>query len=379
MFKRIKTKSWIWIGLALVIVLGLFFYFVNLSSVGPSINKNKGVQLTQNGAGQYQTVIKDGHYLTSAARGLTATSQGNQVDTKDFESGLLNVAKSHFKTGRYIFQEGQYLSSDTMSSLLGRQSDSNQNGLNPKDNGKTDKDREPIYIQSMTEQDFMTKDGSNLRLAGMVVGVAMNTQDIYQKEQFGANYYQNISEEQRINYGKKIAPKIIKRIREQEGVAKNIPIVLAMYANAPEDSLGGGYFYSEATSKRSTSLTAWTPIDQKTVVFPKESSDSSSLGSDENTGFTNFKNDIANFFPNIAGATATGKFENGKMTSMKVTVTTQFYSQTEIEAFTNYVSSAAVKFLPSSANVQITIKTANETQALLVRKADDKSYEVTMM
>ncbi|MDD9138183.1 CamS family sex pheromone protein [Fructobacillus sp. CRL 2054] len=379
MLKRIKMRTWIIIGLVLVIVLGIFFFVVNLSSQGPSTSKTKGVQLTQNGAGQYQTVIKDGHYLTSAARGLTATSQGNAVDTKDFESGLLTLAKSHFKTGRYIFQEGQYLSSDTVSGLLARQTDSNTTALNPKDNGKTDSSRNPIYVQSLTEQDFMTKDGSNLKLAGMVVGVAMNTQDTYQKEQYGANYYQSISEEDRIAYGKKIAPKLIKQIRAQNGVAKNIPIVIAMYANASEDSLGSGNFYSETTSKSGTNISSWTDIDDKTVVFPKESSDSSSVGSDENTGFTNFKNDISSFFPNIAGATAVGKFTNSKLQSMKVTVTTQFFSQTEIEAFANYVASAAVKFLPSSAPVQITIKTANETQAILVRKSDDKSYTTTIM
>ncbi|MBS9337913.1 CamS family sex pheromone protein [Fructobacillus parabroussonetiae] len=379
MLKRISLRTWLFIAGGAIIVLVLFFLFLNRATLSPSVSKSKGVQLTQNGAGQYQTVIKDGHYLTSAARGLTATSQGNAVDTKDFESGLLNLAKTHFKTGRYIFQEGQYLSSDTVSGLLARQTDSNLTALNPKDNGKTDSSRNPIYVQSLTEQDFMTKDGSNLKLAGMVVGVAMNTQDTYQKEQYGANYYQSISDADRIAYGKKIAPKLIKQIRAQTGVAKNIPIVIAMYANASEDSLGGGSFYSEATSKSGTNISAWTDINDKTVVFPKESSDSSSVGTDENTGFTNFKNDIANFFPNIAGATAIGHFTNSKLTSMKVTVTTQFYSQTEIEAFANYVSSAAVKFLPSSAPVQITIKTANETQAILVRKSDDKSYTTTIM
>ncbi|CAK1231043.1 CamS family sex pheromone protein [Fructobacillus fructosus] len=379
MLKRIKLRTWLLIGAALLIILGAFFFFVNLSSQAPSVSKSKGVQLTQNSAGQYQTVIKDGHYLTSAARGITATSQGNAVDVKDFESGLLNLAKSHFKTGRYIFQEGQYLSSDTVNSLLARQTDSDSTGLNPKDNGKTDSSRNPIYVQSLTEQDFMTKEGSDLKLAGMVVGVAMNTQDTYQKEQYGANYFQTISDADRIAYGKKIAPKLIKKIREQNGVDKNIPIVIAMYANASEDSLGSGAFYSEATSKTGTDLSSWSDIDDKTVVFPKESSDSSSIGSDENTGFTNFKNDIANFFPNIAGATAVGHFTNSKLTSMNVTVTTQFYSQTEIQAFANYVASAAVKFLPSSAPVQITIKTANETQAILVRKSDEKAYTVTLL
>ncbi|GAP02399.1 lipoprotein [Fructobacillus pseudoficulneus] len=379
MLKRISKRGYLMIGLAVIIILGAFFYFINLGQVGTSTSKTKGIQLTQNSAGDYQTVIKDGHYLTSAARGITATSLNNTLDTKDFESSLLNLSKSHFKTGRYIFQEGQYLDADTVNSLLARQTDSDSDGLNPKDNGKTDDSRNPIYVQTLTEQDFMTKDGNNLRLAGMVVGVAMNSQDAYQKEQYGTTYYQTISDKDRIAYGQKIAPKLIKKIREQQGVGKNIPIVLAMYDTAPEDSLAPGSFYAEATSKSGTDLGDWSSINEKSIVLPKESTDTSTLGSDENSGFTNFKNDITNFFPNIAGATAVAKFTNNKLSSMNVTVTTQFYSQTEINAFTDYISASALKFLPSSAPVQIKVQTANEIQAILVRKSDDKSYTITRL
>ncbi|CAK1224830.1 Uncharacterized conserved protein involved in sex pheromone biosynthesis (CamS) [Fructobacillus cardui] len=379
MLKRISKRGYILIGLVLLIILGAFFYFINIASVTPSVSKTKGIQLTQSSAGDYQTVIKDGHYLTSAARGITATSLNNSLDVQDFETSLLNLSKSHFKTGRYIFQEGQYLDSDTVNGLLARQTDSNSTGLNPKDNGKTDSSRNPIYVQTLTEQDFMTKSGNNLQLAGMVVGVAMNSQDAYQKEQYGATYYQTISDKDRIAYGQKIAPKLIKTIREQQGVGKNIPIVLAMYDTASQDSLAPGSFYAEATSKSGTDIGDWSDINEKSIVLPKESDDTSSLGSDENTGFNNFKTDISNFFPNIAGATASAKFTNNKLSSMNVTVTTQFYSPTEIEAFSNYVATSAMKFLPSSAPVQIKIQTANEIQALLVRKADDKSYTITKL
>ncbi len=80
--------------------------------------------------------------------------------------------------------------------------------MNPEDNGKTDDSRNPIYVQTLTEQDFMSKEGNNLKLAGMVVGVAMNTQDEYQKEQYGATYTQNISDADRIAYGKRLRLKL---------------------------------------------------------------------------------------------------------------------------------------------------------------------------
>ena len=82
----------------------------------------------------------------------------------------------------------------------------------------------------------MVKDGDNLKLSGMIIGVAMNTQDEYQKEQYGATYTQNISEADRVAYGKKVAAQILKQVREQKGVSDDTPIVIAMYANSQADS-----------------------------------------------------------------------------------------------------------------------------------------------
>ncbi len=355
-------------------------YFFNMNRVAPTAtNKANGVQITQRASGQYQTVIKDGRYLVSAARGITATSEPNSLDVKHFESSLLDLSKTQFKPSQYIFQEGQYLSSDTVNNLLERKSNNNPNGLNPEDNGKTDSSRNPIYVQTLTEQDFMTKSGNNLKLSGIVVGVAMNTQDEYQKEQYGTTYKQEISEADRVAYGKKVAPKIIKQIRQQSGVSDNTPIVVAMYANSASDSLAPGGFYAEVKSTQGTDLSEWSDISDKSIVLPKEATDTSSLGNDENNGFANFKNDVSNFFPNIAGATAVANFKKGTLSGLNVTVTTQFYSQTEIDSFTTYVSQSALKFLPANVPVRIVIQTANELQAILIRNANDKTFSTTIL
>lgn len=378
--RRISFRGYMVMVIAILILAIGGLYFFNVNRIAPTTKKtSSGVQITQRSPGQYQTVIKDGRYLVSAARGITATSEPNSLDVKNFESSLLDLAKTQFKTNQYIFQEGQYLSADTVNNLLARKSNSNPDAINPEDNGKTDDSRNPIYVQTLTEQDFMSKDGKNLKLSGMVIGVAMNTQDEYQKEEFGPTYKQNISDNDRIAYGRKIAPKIIQKVRQQSGVPQDVPIVIAMYANSPSDSLAPGSFYAESTSDKGTDLKAWTDVNDKSIVLPKESTDTSKLGNDENNGFANFKNDVANFFPNIAGATAVANFKAGTLTSMNVTVTTQFYSQTEIDSFTTYVSQSALKFLPSNVPVRIIVKTANELQAILTRNTNDKTFTITLL
>ncbi|MBZ6013434.1 CamS family sex pheromone protein [Leuconostoc gelidum subsp. gelidum] len=378
--RRIGFRGYMVIVIVIVALAIGGLYFFNINRVAPTAtNKANGVQITQRASGQYQTVIKDGRYLVSAARGITATSEPNNLDVKHFESSLLNLSKTQFKPTQYIFQEGQYLSADTVNNLLERKSNNNPNGLNPEDNGKTDSSRNPIYVQTLTEQDFMTKSGNNLKLSGIVVGVAMNTQDEYQKEQYGTTYKQEISEADRVAYGKKVAPQIIKQIRQQSGVSENTPIVVAMYANSASDSLAPGGFYAEVRSKQGTDLSEWSDISDKSIVLPKEATDTSSLGNDENNGFANFKNDVSNFFPNIAGATAVANFKKGTLSGLNVTVTTQFYSQTEIDSFTTYVSQSALKFLPANVPVRIVVQTANELQAILIRNANDKTFSTTIL
>lgn len=377
--KRIGFRGYVIIAISILIVALLSLYIFNMNRITPTSRKTSSVQVTSSsGDGDYQTVIKNGRYLTSKARGITAGSEANSLDTKHFESGLLSLAKNHFKTNQYVFQEGQYLSSDTVTSWLSRSSD-DKVGLNPADNGKKDSDREPIYVQSLTEQDFMVKSGDSLKLSGMVIGVAMNTQDQYQREKYGATYTQDISTADMKAYGKKIAPKIISRIRQLKGISDSVPIVLAMYANAPADSLTPGNFYAEAKSTKGTDLSEWQSIDQKSIVLPKLSTDTSSLGSDENNGFSNFKTEIQDFFPNIAGATAVASFKNGQLTNMNVTITTQFYSQTEISSFANFVAQEGLRYLPSNVPIRMVIKTSNETQAILQRNKDDKTFKITVL
>lgn len=377
--KRIGFRGYVIIAISILIVALLSLYIFNMNRITPTSRKTSSVQVTSSsGDGDYQTVIKNGRYLTSKARGITAGSEANSLDTKHFESGLLSLAKNHFKTNQYVFQEGQYLSSDTVTSWLSRSSD-DKVGLNPADNGKKDSDREPIYVQSLTEQDFMVKSGDSLKLSGMVIGVAMNTQDQYQREKYGATYTQDISTADMKAYGKKIAPKIISRIRQLKGISDSVPIVLAMYANAPADSLTPGNFYAEAKSTKGTDLSEWQSIDQKSIVLPKLSTDTSSLGSDENNGFSNFKTEIQDFFPNIAGATAVASFKNGQLTNMNVTITTQFYSQTEISSFANFVAQEGLRYLPSNVPIRMVIKTSNETQAILQRNKDEKTFKITVL
>lgn len=393
--RAVKWLSAIGVVAVLIAALVFFgnFFSKNSSSVSNSnsgkttttatkSSSKKGIQITEkNNNSSYQTVIKNGRYLTSKARGVSATQQNNTYDQVSFENGLQDFAKEHFSTSKYIFQEGQYLTTDTANNWLDRKSDSNPTGLNPVDNGKTDSSRNPIYLQTIEEQDFMTKEGSNLKLNGIVLGLAMNTQDVYQKEQYGASYTQDINSADRIQKGKEMASEIVQRYRKMSGISNDIPIYVAMYAQSKDDSLAGGNFYSWNVSKSGNTLGNWTDINDQTVVLPMQigTGDEKSVATKLNTSFTNFSDNIQSFFPNLSSVTGQASYEGNNLKGLIVDVSTQFYSATEIESFANYIAQSAPNYLPKGVPVKIKIEASTGMQAYLIQGANDSKYKVTIL
>lgn len=310
--------------------------------------------------------------MTSKSRGLTADQNGNVNNTKSFESGLQDISKKIFPTSQYVFQEGQYLSSDTVQNWLDRESKSNPEGLNPKDNGSKDPDkRNPIYLQALEEQDYMEKSGTSLKLKGVTIGLAMNSVDYYQKEQYGAQYETKISDAEIKAKSQEIAQKVLERLRKKSEF-KNVPIVIAVYKQASNDSLVGGTFmrYSNNSGEK---LAKWKDLDYKNVVYPI-SDTGTSPNSNDSSAFDNFKTQVESFFPNLSGITAKARYDGKSMEGMSVSITTQFYSETEINSFTQFVSTQAEKYLPSGVNIDITIKSTDEVQSFLSRSAKEKTF-----
>ncbi len=87
------------------------------------------------------------------------------------------------------------------------------------------------------------------------------------------------------------------------------------------------------------------------------------------------KNKTQSFFPNLAGVTAQAKYKNKSLQELHVKITTQFYSETEIRSFTQFVSQMAKTYLPGDIPIDITIKGSDgEVQAFLAREKDSGSF-----
>ena len=377
--KRIRT-----IGLVAVVAIALAACGnLKNSSFGSNSNNTTttGSKTTtttgSTGSDFYQGVIKNGQYRTSKSRGVNVSQNDNVMNLKSFEMGLLDVSKKQFPTNKYVFQEGQYISSSTVENWLGRYSKNNKDGLNPKNNGKKDPNtRNPIYLQQLEEQDYMIQNGSKLSLGGVTIGLGMNSVDYYTKVQYGATYETNISTTELTAKGKQYANTVLQRLR-QKSALKDVPIVLALYKQSSNDSLVGGNMIAYGVSKSgSTSVAKWKSLNWNNYVFPA-TSESKNAGANNNdeSDFSSFKSHVQNFFPNLSGVTANAHYKDKSLSKLSVNVTTKFYSETEIISFTQYLATAAKRYLPSGVPVEITVKSANgDVQSFLARTATGSSY-----
>ena len=109
-----RALKWIAGILGVVVLAAALVFFGNFfsknssnvatkSSTTKSANSSskKGIQVTgKTDDSSYKIVIKDGKYLTSKARGITAGQESNNFNMVSFESGLLDFSKEHFNTSK---------------------------------------------------------------------------------------------------------------------------------------------------------------------------------------------------------------------------------------------------------------------------------------
>ncbi|MCI1893905.1 MAG: CamS family sex pheromone protein [Lactobacillus sp.] len=327
-------------------------------------------------SGMYEGVIQNGRYKTSSARGLQlSTNQqgGNSFNIKSMENGLQDIAKKQFSTSKYVFEEGQLISTSTAKKWLARKSDDSQ-GLNPKDNGKTgETERNPMYLETMVEQDYMTQSGSDMSLGGVAIALGMNADDYYQKEKYGATYTTHISDADMTTQGKAMAKEVVARVRKMSGVNNDTPIVIALYKLAGSDSLVGGTYFDYVVSKSGTDVADWTPVNQQNEVLPTVDN-KKPINKTVSTDFDNFTTNVENFFPTLAGVTAQAHYSDNALTGLNITINTQFYGATELNSFTQYVANAASKYLPSGVKIEITIQSTQGIQAFVSRESSSKDF-----
>lgn len=312
---------------------------------------------------------EEGSYQTSNSRGVTL-NLNSPINIDVFEEDLLRLSQTQFSPEDHYLQEGQLLEEETVNAWLGRESEDNPQGLNPPANDADDSDeRNPNYLSSILEHDFYVRNEEGFELAGISIGLALNSQDYYPAYQFGPTLTQEISRETLIEVGEEMADKISQRMRENDEIP-DVPIMIALFEQAPRDDLAGGVYFQLGTSAPgSDQIDSWNELNEDRLVFPLEGEELA-----EGNAFSNFQAEVQNFFPNLSSVTGRAHYVNDVLYKLDIDIMTQFYSQTEIIAFTQFLNDVANDFLPGNVPIDINVESIEGIQSILFKEAEDEEY-----
>lgn len=351
----------------------------------------------------YRAVITDGKYRLAASASADSflTASG---DVEAFEEGLLRISKQVFPTNQYYIQEGQLIDADTMTSWLSRESEENPEGLNPElpsaieeevteenaeesvapedepENPEEQAESEestpvventtvpPIYLAQIMEQNMMVETDDGFALAGVVIGLAMNSTYEYTDSQ-GVIYKQDISMGEMRERGRQYANIIVGRLRNTPQL-RSVPILVGIYSSAPADSTVGGTYILDGISREGNSVSDWKEHNEYRVALPSPTNQQG----DAYVYFDNFKNAVQNFFPNLNGISGEALHINDALASLDIEVVTQFYQKTEIIALTQHITDMAQQHLPEGMPIKIKVISTIGAESFIHRPSGSTQF-----
>lgn len=347
--------------------------------------------------------ISDEYYRTimpfepGEARGMVVNNLNTRYDITEFETGLMRIAQNSFSTDKYVFKEGQYLDSSTVSAWLERYMTEEQVkakekelqskeenkkkkvtvkniGLNPADSGKGDvherNKKNPIYLAHILEHNYLVQSGEKgtYQLGGVSIGLALNSVHYYQEQAYGAVYEKNIPRSVLEAEGKKIAQEVVSRLRGIKEL-RDVPITIGLFEQEGRSSVVPGNFFTYAeVSQGSSNIGSWKDVKEEYILFPSEKAEKEHR--DDLTFFQNFKQDVEEYFPNFNGVVGKGFYLDGQLQEININIPIQFYGKAEAIGFTQYATGLVMEHFPNYVSVQVSISSVMGQEALIVKKPD---------
>lgn len=301
-------------------------------------------------------------FESSPVRSYHGTYLG-KADFMEVGARLLEKAKTVFDPNDYYITEGQKLTPSYLGQLVRRESTDNPYGLNPPSgsNFKTgDGDvsvLDAVVVADVVETDFYQGSTSDPQLAGMALAIVLN-QTLTQAD--GTQV--DITDARLYEYGSDMGRKLERFIRTLTDL-EDLPVYITLYSTQSIDDalpghyLGEGYFDGRSGQFQSNTE-VWT-------LFP--SSDASALDAITDAAFLSFKSKIVDFIPEAIGIIGEGRYVDHKLDYLKLTLTIQAKTYTEVFALVQYVASLLEGFEQGNYAIIVKINSISETLALIQR------------
>ncbi|MBG0918660.1 CamS family sex pheromone protein [Exiguobacterium sp. SRB7LM] len=293
----------------------------------------------------YQMVIP---FKPAAARGLAQRQVSSSLELEEVELGLMRHSTDAFDPEKFAYQEGQLLNAKDVSRLLARKDKSNE-GLTPLNptyaDGKAEVEddkfvdankKSPLYLASIVEQNYMTKEDSGYQVGGVSFALILNREYVFQAPNYGPTYTVKLDQKKVIAEGERMANELVSQLRKREDF-KDLDINVALYMKSTQGSPTPGNYIKSAFVGTADQVKSddWKAIDEKYYYFPSTSATSDVR--EDAQKFTLFSDRIADLFPDYSGMIGKGFYQNGDLSRMEIDIPIQFYSRAELVGFTQHV------------------------------------------
>lgn len=311
----------------------------------------------------YQMVIP---FKPAAARGLAQRQVSSSLELEEVELGLMRHSTDAFDPDKFAYQEGQLLNAEDVSRLLARK-DKSKEGLTPLNpayaDGKAEVEddkfvdankKSPLYLASIVEQNYMTKEDKGYQLGGVSFALILNREYVFQAPNYGPTYTVKLDQKKVIAEGERMANELVSQLRKREDF-KELDINVALYMKSTQGSPTPGNYIKSAFIGTGNEVKSgdWQAIDEKYYYFPSTAATNDVR--EDAQKFTLFSDRIADLFPDYSGMIGKGFYQNGDLSRLEIDIPIQFYSRAELVGFTQHVVGLLENRWEYSRNVPVRI------------------------
>ena len=97
-------------------------------------------------------------------------------------------------------------------------------------------------------------------------------------------------------------------------------------------------------NKNSSTINKWQELNEEFYLFP--STEAENKYRDDVNTFTNFKEDVEQYFPNFNGVIGRAFYMDDQLQSLNIDIPIQFYGNSEAIGFTQYVAGLIMERFP---------------------------------
>ncbi len=289
----------------------------------------------------------------------TLSALPNRLDAGHFELTLLEYAQRSYDPAKYIFTEGQILTSEDIRPYVYAKSDSIYDS----------------FVYSIIEHNYHSANGE---LEGIVVGVtvsptyyALDENGEYKRNVYGERIRERYTNEALIEKAKTLLEELTELMRR----ATFVPIEFAvMLANDSDVKIPGTFVLSGKALIGERSIAKYEEVNEKFHFLPISASQLSEAEQEISYGFNQFKADIARFLPRFAGVTGIVRMVDGKPVELKLEMFTEFDSTPEVIQLTQLSIDRIASYFPRNMSVYLYISTVNKPKALYIRSASGEDF-----